>query len=419
MRVLQINSVCGIGSTGRIAAEIQQLLHAGNHECLIAYGRGPVSRDCVGFRIGSMLSVASHGVYSRLADRHGFGSSGATRRLVGAIEAYAPDVVHLHNLHGYYLNVELLAHYLHRSQIPVVWTLHDAWAITGHCAHFESSRCERWKTGCYECPLKHEYPRSLVLDRSRDNWRRKREAFAALNRCVVVVPSVWLARHVADSFLNACSVHLIRNGVDTETFRYSPSSFRDDYDLVGRRVILAVAGRWTHSKGFEDVLEVARLLRHADLERRGREYHRVVMVGLSEKQMRTLPAWITGLPRTSSARALAEVYSAADVFINPTHDDNYPTVNLEALACGLPVLTYDTGGSGECLLESRFGRVVGSSCPSDMVDCILAGDIHRFDVDDRVRDSLSSHVQMKQYLGVYRSLVDCRDVCGELGSVYR
>lgn len=399
--------------------EIQHLLREDGHECLIAYGRGHGSTDCAGLRVGSTLSVVSHGIRSRLTDRQGFYSTGATRHLVDAIRAYAPDVVHLHNLHGYYLNVELLAEYLRRSRTPVVWTLHDAWAMTGHCAHFESVGCERWKTGCYKCPLKSEYPRSLLLDRSSDNWRRKQEAFADLEKCAVVVPSVWLAKHVAESFLDTCSVRLIRNGIDTDTFRYSPSSFREDNDLVGRRIVLAVAGRWTDNKGFGDVLEVARLLRQSDLEQWGQEHHRVVMIGLSARQIRSLPAGITGLPRTTCTNALAEAYSAADVFINPTHDDNYPTVNLEALACGLPVITYDTGGSGECLMESRFGSVVESCSPSGMAASILSAETRRFDVDSQARDLLSSRVQMRQYLDVYRSVIEGAEVSRQSGLVRR
>lgn len=413
LKILQVNSVCGVGSTGRIVVEIQRLLREQRHESLIVYGRGRPPADYDALRIGSAFSVMVHGVASRLTDRQGFYSAHATRDLIRAVEAFNPDVIHLHNLHGYYLNVVQFADYLARSGVPVVWTLHDAWAFTGHCAYFDPVNCYRWKTGCFECPLKGSYPKSLFLDRSRDNWHRKRDVFMRIRDCTAVVPSEWLGSHVSESFLHTCNLVVIRNGVDTDVFRYSPSSFAEDHGLAGRRILLAVANKWTRSKGLDDVIEVARLLQEADDLRQGdHERHRVVMIGLSNAQMRSMPSWVTGLPHTSSAQALADAYSAADLFINPTHEDNYPTVNLEALACGLPVITYNTGGSAECLVEPRFGRVVQSNCPEEMARTVLSADVRRFDVDESVLHVVSARNQLKRYIDLYQSLNErTRNAC--------
>lgn len=405
LRVLQVNSVCGVGSTGRIATGIQRLLHAEGHECLIAYGRGVAPSGCDSYRVGGVASVALHGALSRLSDRQGFYSTAATKRLVERIREYEPDVIHLHNLHGYYLNVEFFFQYLSQSEIPVVWTLHDAWSFTGHCAYFDYVSCGRWRDGCFQCPQKRAYPKSILLDSSRSNWLRKKNAFSGLASCTIVTPSSWLSDLVSESFISSHNRDVIRNGIDTSMFRPTPSDFRKRHGLGDSCVLLGVASPWSDRKGLSDMLELAALVRRRQSEGRSSRGYRIVLVGLSPSQLRALPEDVVGLPRTGSASELAEIYTAADFFVNSTHEDNYPTVNLEAMACGTPVITYDTGGSGECLVDERFGRVVSSNTPEGILEVVESCGLSRFEVDHSVAGVVSAESQLVRYLTLYNDVI--------------
>ena len=163
MKVFQINSVCGVGSTGRIVCDIKVRLEADDNKCQVAYGRGYYENpDCI--KIESDLVFKAHVFFSRITDRQGFYSTSATKRLVRSIEHFKPDIIHLHNIHGYYLNYPLLMEFLAKYNKPVVWTLHDCWAFTGHCAHYMFVKCNKWQTHCEKCPQKKAYPSSLLLD---------------------------------------------------------------------------------------------------------------------------------------------------------------------------------------------------------------------------------------------------------------
>lgn len=344
MKVLMINSVCGIRSTGRICTDIAEVLTSGGHECRIAYGREsvPVQYQAYGLRVGSEWGVRLHGLQARLFDSAGFGSKAATRRLVEQIRQYDPDLIHLHNLHGYYLDVETLFGWLKEANKPVVWTLHDCWPFTGHCPHFTVAKCGRWKTGCHGCPEKSRYPASLWLDRSRENYVRKQRAFTGLERLTLVTPSRWLADLVGESFLKEYPVEVIPNGIDLNVFQPTSGDFRQRHHLEDKKIVLGAASAWDDRKGLADLVKLAELL--------GGEYA-VVVVGVTHKQKAALPGSVIAITRTESPRELAELYTAADVFVNPTYEDNYPTVNLEAHACGTPVITYRTGGSVESVPE--------------------------------------------------------------------
>ena len=342
MRVLLINSVCGIGSTGRICAELAGEFEAQGHEAKIAYGRsGVVPEACRKYavRIGSDLDVRLHGVKSRLLDAHGLGSAAATKRFLAWAEDYNPDLLWLHNIHGYYINYELLFRWIKRRPgMEVRWTLHDCWAFTGHCSHFTVAGCEKWKTACAHCPQKKRYPASVLLDRSGENFRRKRDAFTGVEKMTLITPSNWLAGLVGESFLKEYPVEVRYNKIDESVFKPTPGDFRARCGLQDRRIVLGVTGVWDERKGFGDFLELAKMLD---------ERYAIVLVGLTKKQIAQLPAGILGIERTNSAKELAEIYTAADVYVNPTYEDTYPTTNLEAAACGTPVITYRTGGSPE------------------------------------------------------------------------
>jgi len=341
VRVLQINSVCGYGSTGRIAAELADALASEGHECRIAYGRGDVPekyRD-IAVRIGADWDVRVHGVMTRLFDTHGFHSKAATARFLRWADEYDPELLWLHNLHGYYIDVEMLFAWIkRRPDMQVRWTLHDCWAFTGHCTHFTVAKCEQWKTGCTRCVEQRRYPASYGRDNCAENYARKRAAFTGVKHMCLITPSQWLADLVRQSFLKEYPVEVRHNTIDRSVFRPTPSDFRERHGLTEKRIVLGVAGVWDRRKGLDDFIRLSELLD---------ERYAVVLIGLTEKQIARLPKSVLGLPRTNSVRELAEAYTAADVFVNPTYEDNYPTTNLEAQACGTPVVTYRTGGSPE------------------------------------------------------------------------
>ena len=343
MKILQINSFCGAGSTGRIAAGLSQSLRAASHECLIAYGRDSAPAGIPAFRIGTKADNYLHALRSRIFDDQGFGSVRATRGLIAKIEEYGPDLIHLHNLHGYYLNLEILFDYLSSAGKSVVWTLHDCWAFTGHCAYFDYVGCEKWKTGCGRCPQKNRYPASRLADRSKRNYERKKRLFTSVGRMTIVTPSQWLADLAGQSFLSRFPTQVIQNGIDLQAFQPTDSDFRDRHRLREKFIVLGVANVWDERKGLDYFAELSKILNSGC---------KIVLVGVTEKQRKSLPGSILCIPRTDSIKELAEIYTAADVFVNPTLEEVFGLVNVEALACGTPVVTFDTGGSPEAIDES-------------------------------------------------------------------
>ena len=352
MKILQINSVCGFGSTGNIVIDIAKMVMEQGHDALIAYGRnGKEHLGIKTLRIGNDYDVYLHGLYTRLMDKTGFASTKATVKFIEDIKHYKPDIIHLHNIHGYYINIEILFNFLGEASIPVVWTLHDCWAFTGHCAHFDYVGCDKWKTGCKgSCPQKKSYPASLFLSNADFNYRKKKELFTSINKMTIVTPSKWLAGLVKESFLQKYSTEVIHNCINTEIFKPTLSDFRQKYAIEGKFIILGVANIWDKRKGFDDFIKLSQML--------GDLFH-IVLVGLNEKQIEDIKNIknITGIRRTSNAAELAGLYTTANVFFNPTYEDNYPTVNLEAIACGTPVITYNTGGSPETIY-GRTGYII-------------------------------------------------------------
>lgn len=339
MKVLMINSVCGVGSTGRICTDIADMLLSQGHECKIAYGRGEIPEEYrdISVRIGSTFKVYCNVLKSRLFDNEGFNAVGATKKLVRWIKEYDPDVIHLHNIHGYYLNVKILFDYLKTSGKKIIWTLHDCWAFTGHCTHFQVPYCDKWRTECEKCIRVKDYPKALISHAKR-NYKRKKQTFCGVPNLTIVTPSKWLSGLVEQSFLSEYQTVVINNGIDLSVFKPTESDFRERFGLTDKKIILGVASVWEKRKGFNDFLELAKLIDDS---------YRIVLVGVNDKQLKMLPSSVIGIKRTNNVKELAEIYTAADVLFNPTYEDNYPTVNLEAQACGTPVITYPTGGSVE------------------------------------------------------------------------
>ena len=344
MKVLLINSVCGIGSTGKIVGGLAEEFAAQGHEAVIAYGRDgrvPERFQPYAHRIGTDLDVKISAFRTRLLDDHGFANKSATREFLKWADSYDPDLLWLHNIHGYYIHVGLLFDWIKsRPQMRMKWTLHDCWAFTGHCAHFAFAKCDKWKTGCHHCPEKGTYPGSILRDNSRCNYLMKKTAFTGVRDMSLIVPSQWLADLVKESFLAEYPMEVRYNTINTDLFRPTPGNFREKHGLEDKTVILGVASVWTDRKGYGDFLKLRKLL-----DRR----YAIVLVGLNKKQMEDLPEGILGISRTHDARELAEIYTAADLFFNPTYEDTYPTVNLEAQSCGTRVITYDTCGCAETI----------------------------------------------------------------------
>ena len=346
--------------------EIGDLAMAHGWESYIAYSRGRDGvPECTSqlMPVGSRLSVAWHGLMTRLMDRHGLASSQATREFIREVDALRPDVIHIHNLHGYFLNYRLLFDYLSHQEVPVIWTVHDCWLYTGHCYHYAFAGCSGWQTGCGHCPQQREFPASWIVDRSHRNYIDKQRAFTSLprERFMLIPVSHWMEGEMRHSFLKDCCMRVIHNGIDTETF--SPqqgSEILDQYGLRGKQVLLGVASIWSREKGLEDFIRMADMLR---------EDERIVLVGIDEKTARKLPPKVIPIRRTANVHQLAQLYSAATAFVNPTWQDNYPTVNLEAISCGTPVVTYRTGGSPESITDAT-GIVVPQGNIGDMLAAV-------------------------------------------------
>lgn len=369
MKILMINSVSGIRSTGRICVEIAEEYISNGHEVKIAYGREDVPEKYkeISVRIGSQKDVYLAVLKSRLLDNEGFNNKIPTRKFLKWADDYNPDILWLHNLHGYYINIEMLFNWIKtRPAMKVKWTLHDCWTFTGHCAHFTLAKCDKWKTQCQKCTQVRIYPKGVLLDNSTNNYLNKKRLFTKIKDMELIVPSNWLADLVKQSFLKEYPIKVVRNKIDTLVFRYRESDFRERYNLLDKKIVLGVASDWSDKKGLSDFIKLSQLLD---------EQFVVVLVGVTKKQKKLIPSNIIIMERTNNAIELAEIYSASDVFLNLTYEDNYPTVNLEAQACGTPCLTYRTGGSPESVyplntidvgdLNMLINRIYEISCENN------------------------------------------------------
>lgn len=360
MKYLFINVLAGSASTGRLVAEKCRELMKRGDECLLAYGRGITGcEDIPTVQIGSKADYCLHAAMSRVLDNQGFGSRRATRVFLDRVREYDPDVIWLHNLHGYYLNLELLFDYLRGCGKKIIWTLHDCWAFTGHCTYFDFVGCDRWKTGCYHCPQKRAYPASLLLDGSKRNYEKKKAFFTGIPNMTLLVPSHWLERRVQESFLREYPVEVVGNTVNTEIFKPTPSDFRERYGLEDKKIVLGVANIWEERKGLKDFVALSGMLK---------DPYRIVLVGLSPEQRRQVPERILTLPRTASAGELAQIYSAADVYVNPSVEETFGMTALEAHCCGTPSIVYEDTACEEVAAE--YGGIAVPRGPENLLRAI-------------------------------------------------
>lgn len=361
MKYLFINSVAGFGSTGRIAAEACRELIAQGNECTLAFGRRKENCDDIPtVRIGSHLDCQLHGLESRLLDDQGFGSRRATRQFLDWVRSYDPDVIWLHNLHGYYINLDELFSYLRTCGKKILWTLHDCWSFTGHCAYFDMAGCDKWKQGCHHCPQKGIYPKSVLLDGSRRNYEKKKALFTGIPNLTLIVPSQWLQRRVEESFLKEYPVEVRYNEVNRAVFKPTPGDFREKYGLEGKKILLGVASVWEERKGLKDFIALSRLLDDA---------YKIVLIGLTPEQIQGLPENVLGLLRMDSPQKLAEAYTAADVFLNPSLEETFGMTTLEATCCGTPAIVYRDTACEE--IARQFGGLAVEKGADSLLAAVL------------------------------------------------
>jgi putative colanic acid biosynthesis glycosyltransferase len=347
--LLQISIEVNSGSVGRIAEQIGEVVLENGWESYITFARRNNPSKSNTIRIGSNLDVYRHVLETRILDNHCFSSKSATESLIDKIKKIQPDIIHLHHLHGYYINVEILFKYLKNVNVPIVWTFHDCWSFTGHCTNFDFVGCEKWKTICHECEQKSEYPKSLFLDRSRENFYSKKRIFNSLDKLYIVSVSQWLDSIVAQSFLSKIPRQVIYNGVDINLFSESNYNYiREKYCIGNKFIILGVATNWDKRKGFEDFLKLSKMINSDEL---------IVLVGLNNSQIKNLPNNIIGIKRTENSKELAEFYSAADIFINLSVEETFGLTTAEALSCGTPAIVYDTTACPE-VVNADTGFIV-------------------------------------------------------------
>lgn len=408
MKLFQINVVVNSGSTGRIAEELGEYAIEKGWESYIAYGRNKRPSSSVLFKIGTQIDFYTHVISTRVLDDHGFSSRRATKKLIRQIEEVNPDIIHLHNIHGYYINIRLLFEYLEKLSKPVVWTLHDCWAYTGHCAYYSFVNCQRWQTACYSCPQKNEYPKSLVMDRSNRNYYQKRDIFNALSKLTIVPVSKWLENELKKSFLSSKRIHQIYNGIDLNLFapQNDVGGMIEKYNLSGKFVVLGVANNWLEGrKRLGDFLELGKRLKNQEV---------IVLVGLTNRQIEDLPENIIGIAHTESIKELASLYTLANVFINFSVEETFGMVSVEAMACGTPSIVYNctatpeaiSGGTGYVVEEGDVDAVVNilreikHNTKSFYTGPCVSEAQRRFNIKDRT----------EEYMTLYNSLLEEKKV---------
>lgn len=395
-KLLQINSVVNTGSTGRIAEQLGVLAISQGWESYIAYGREARGSQSRLIKIGSKWDVNFHAIGSILTDRHGLFSRYATKRFLQQVDIIQPDVVHLHNLHGYYINVPMLLRYLKQKNIPTVITMHDFWLMTGHCAYINQS-CDRWKTGCGNCPRLNQYP-AAKFDNTKANWKWKASLFVDMPNVTLVPVSYWLGRYVDESLLKNAKQNVIYNGIDTNVFKPFDGGASVGGVDWSKFTIMAIATRWTEANGYQDVMKLSSILP---------DNCQIVMVGLDEQQMSNLPKNIIGFRKTESFTQLQELYTKSDLIFNPNREVTFGLVTAEAMACGTPAIVLrDT--AGEELVDEQTGYVI------DSVEEVpeLISTINQVDKNymskacrDRVRELFNAEKQFQKYIDLYKAVI--------------
>lgn len=413
MKVLQINTFYLFGSTGRIVWDLKTLAEQKGIESFAAFGPEIDNGDNGIMRLQSIPERKMNILRTRLFDHHGFYNEMETERLIGWMTELKPDVIHLHNIHNHYVHVGRLFDYIKKQNLPVIWTLHDCWPFTGHCAYFDYANCDKWKTTCHDCPSIHEYPPTWFFDRASRNFKDKKASFCGVKNLTLVTPSKWLSGLTRESFLSDYPVKVINNGVDIQSFCLQGDNVKNRLGIEGKKILLAMATTFDRRKGIQYLKQLPEMLNDDEV---------LILVGLAKEQLRQfqLPRCI-GMGRTKSVEDLSAIYSAADVLINPTLEDNFPTTNIEALACGTPVVTFKTGGSIESVLDgesvssdngitySSVGAVVPKGDLKAMLGaarCIMAKGktAYREACRKKAEERYDKNKQYQKYIDLYNEL---------------
>ncbi|MDR0261916.1 MAG: glycosyltransferase [Sphingobacterium sp.] len=403
MTVFQISSELNIGSVGRIAEQIGEAVITEGWRSFISYGREGSLSKSTSYKIGHKVDFFVHALGTRLTGRHGFFSRGATKKLIKEIEHINPDVIHLQHLHGYYINIELLFNFLAKFGKPIVWTFHDCWSFTGHCAYYDLVGCSKWQTECGDCPQLGEYPKAFFKDNSRRNFQDKKLLFNSVDNLTIVPVSKWLEGEVRKSFLGSHRIKTIQNGIDIDKFRCSGNNIKTKFNIENKFVILGVANPWDTRKGLRFFIEMASSLT---------DRFQIVLIGLSKRQIAELPPNIIALKKTNNIDELVDFYSSADVFVNPTLEDTFPTTNLEALACGTPVVTFDSGGSSEAV-DNGTGIVVRQKDSVSLREAIFEIErngkaYYSSNCKERARNNFKKEDRFQDYIELYYDILNKR-----------
>ena len=405
MKVLEINSHVS-GSTGKIMFDIASELRENQIDVYtssaVHRSENPVSSN-QHIYISSILEKKIHNILRKYTGYNGIYSFCGTKKFIEKIDEIKPDVIHIHNIHSCYVNFKMLFDYIKKTDITVIWTLHDCWTFTGHCVYFDAVGCNQWMEGCKYCEHFDEYPATKV-NRAKEMYELKKRSFKCSNIKMLVTPSHWLAGLAGRSFWEGTPIRVINNGIDTSIFRPNENQIRQKLNLQDKFILLGVANPWTKRKGADYILEL-----HNRLDS---DVYQIIIVGSSGEEFGNRKG-IIYVPRTENQLQLAEYYSAADIFINPTIEDNFPTVNLEALACGTPVITFNTGGSPESI-DNSCGIVVPKYDMDAFEQAVRYCKANNFDSDRCVfrSKSFTKEVQAANYLGLYKELLECKNEKG-------
>ena len=398
MKILQVNVVCGFGSTGRIVTDLYDILASKGHQCCIAYGRGSAPGKYQTYKIGNSVDFFGHVFETRFMDNHGFSSRRATKKFIKFINQYQPDIIHLHNIHGYYLNVELLFNYLKSTSIRIVWTMHDSWAVSGRSATIDFN-----KDGTIPFFTKNKvdmdkYPSTLLVNRSERNYLKKKKIFSGLDNLTIVTPSKWLKSLIKETFFEQYPIKVINNGIDiTKFYPKDVSNLIQELQVKDKKIILGVSSIWLADKGIQFFYSLASKVP---------DNYEIILVGKNDNH----PEFknIRFIDRTSSMEELADLYSLADVYVNPTLIDTFPTTNLESLACGTPILTFYSGGSPEIIQYSNEGLVVQKDVDSLLkaIDCIVSKpNEYQIEFSD-IKSRVDKNIRFLEYVSLYEKSIN-------------
>ena len=403
-KLLQINATVNSGSTGKIAEQIGQYAIKHGWESYIAYARKANKSSSHLIKIGNKSNIILHGIFNRIFDNQGLSSRQSTKVLIRKIEKINPDIIHLHNIHGYYLNFPILFDYLASKNIPVCWTLHDCWTITGHCAYFSYINCNKWKTLCHNCPQKQNYPKSYIFDRSKKNYIEKKEYFTKLNNISIITVSEWLHKIISESFFYKYNIKTIKNGIDLNVFTPKNKTTKDKiiekYNLKNKIILLGVANVWEKRKGLYDYIELASKLK---------EKYQIALVGVTNQQKKNLPDNIIGINRTENQKELAALYSLARIVLNLSYEETFGMTTVEGFACGTPSIVYNTTASPE-LISKDTGFIVEPRDFNKIIECIdficsKGKDFYLTSCRNRAEKFYNKEEKIKEYFSLYTQIL--------------